>query len=132
MLRDCTESLSEGAEDLRGPWQQTEDGQTGHVERIEQCGNRIVVTAAGVIHDITTDGRLSGASNDVRPSSIRPFELCVRTSATTQWRGGRVEFFVFGGPHVVSRYRDGGELVWEYPQFGTTRMKRICRLPADG
>lgn len=130
ILRDCTEPLPEGAEDLRGLWQQAEGGRAGHVERVEQCGNRVVITAAGVIHDLTTDGRLAGASNDVRPVQIGPFELCLRTSATTEWKDGHLEFYAFGGPLVVSRYLDGELLVWEYPQFGTTRMRRICQIPS--
>ena len=27
-----------------------------HVERIEQCGNRLVVTGGGVVHDMVVDG----------------------------------------------------------------------------
>jgi hypothetical protein len=130
-LKYCREPLSEGARDLRGLWQHVDGGPMGHLERIEQCGNRVVVTSSGVIHDLTTDGKLAGASDDVRPVSIGPFEFCIRTSATTKWREGRLEFYALGGPHVVSRYLDGDELVWEYPGIGTTRMKRICKLPPD-
>ena len=39
--------------------------------------------AAGVIHDLTSDGKLAGALNDVRPLKVGPFDLCIRTSATT-------------------------------------------------
>lgn len=96
VLRDCTEPLPEGASDFRGLWQQIEGGRQGHVERIEQCGNRVVVTAAGLVHDLTTDGELSGASNDVTPVNIGPLKSCVRTSATTRWNNGRLEFYAFG------------------------------------
>jgi hypothetical protein len=128
ILRGCTEPLSEGSDDLRGLWQQVEGGRAGHVERVEQCGNRIVVTSSGVIHDLTTDGKRSGASNDVRPMKIGPFNFCIRTSATTEWKNNRLEFYAFGGPLVVSRFMRDGDLYWDYPGIGRTRMKRICRL----
>ena len=121
----------EGADDLRGLWQQTEGGRVGHVERIEQCGNRVVVTAGGLIHDMTGDGKLSGSSNDVGRFRLGPLRLCVRTSATTEWHEKQLHFYAFGGPHVVSRYLEGDELVWIYPSFGATRMQRICKLPSS-
>lgn len=130
ILRGCTETLSSGATDLRGLWQQVgEGGMAGHVERIEQCGNRVVVTAAGIIHDLTTDDHLSGSSNDVEPMMIGGKRICIRSSATTAWKDGRLEFYAFGGPRVVQRYLEGNELIWEYPGNGRTRMKRICQLP---
>ena len=88
-----------------------------------------VVTSSGLIHDLTTDGKLSGSSDDVRPLSIGPFDFCIRTSATTEWHDGRLEFYALGGPRVVTRFLDDGDLVWEYPGIGTTRMRRICKLP---
>ena len=131
-LRDCKEPLSDDTVDLRGLWQQAEGGRVGHIERIEQCGNRVVVTSSGVIHDLTTDGKLSGASDDVRGLRLGPLDLCIRTSATTEWHDGELKFFAFGGPHVVSRYlNEAGDLMWKYPGIGTTRMKRICKLPDE-
>jgi len=66
VLAGCTEPLVEGAPDLRGHWKVVEvevDGAKdpnhpvlGHEQRIEQCGNRLVVTAAGIIHDMRCDG----------------------------------------------------------------------------
>ncbi|GIS69555.1 MAG: hypothetical protein CM1200mP9_03760 [Gammaproteobacteria bacterium] len=121
----------EGADDLRGLWQQTSGGRVGHIERIEQCGNRFVVTAGGLIHDMTGDGKLSGSSNDVGRFPLGPLRLCLRTSATTEWHEKKLHFYAFGGPRVVSRYMEGDELVWIYPGFGVTRMKRICKLPSS-
>ena len=131
ILRGCTEPLMEGADDLRGLWQQTSGGRVGHIERIEQCGNRFVVTAGGLIHDMTGDGKLSGSSNDVGRFPLGPLRLCLRTSATTEWHEKKLHFYAFGGPRVVSRYMEGDELVWIYPGFGVTRMKRICKLPSS-
>ena len=58
VLSGCTEPVIEGAPDQRGMWQVTDVEVNGapdpirHVQRIEQCGDRLVVTAAGVIHDM--------------------------------------------------------------------------------
>ena len=131
ILAGCTEPLVEGATDLRGLWTIKEGsaGRTGHFERIEQCGNRFVVTSGGLIHDMTTDGKLTGASDDVRPVSLGSIDLCIRTSATTEWIDGRLQFYALGLVPVVSRYMENGDYKWDYPSFGTTTMKRICRLP---
>ena len=130
ILAGCTEPLPEGATDMRGLWMATRsDGSPGHIERIEQCGNRYVVTSSGVVHDMTTDGQLSGASNDVRPLTVGPLNLCIRTSATTQWINGRLQFKAMGLVEVVNRYMENGQLKWEYPGRGTTTMNRICELP---
>ena len=51
ILAECTEPLPEGAADIRGLWKGVEGGHIGHVERVEQCGNRTVVTSSGIIHD---------------------------------------------------------------------------------
>ena len=52
ILADCTEPLSEGAADIRGLWQGVAGGRVGQVERVEQCGSRVVVTSSGIIHDM--------------------------------------------------------------------------------
>ena len=57
---------------------------------------------------------------------------CPRTSASMIWQDKVLNFHVFGwGPVVVRRYLDGDQLIWEYVDGGTTRMKRICRLPEE-
>lgn len=133
ILAGCTEPLSEGAVDFRGLWriEQGSPGRPGHFERIEQCGNRFVVTAGGAVHDMTTDGKLAGASNDVFPRKLGPFDLCIRTTATTKWVEGRLEFYALGLVHIVTRYIEDGKYKWDYPRLGTTTMERICTLP-DG
>jgi alpha-beta hydrolase superfamily lysophospholipase len=83
---------------------------------------RIVVTSSGIIHDIRADGTLAHGANDVNPS-------CMRIFAAGQWVRGVFELHPFGGPALVRRRRDGDELVWDYPGIGTTRMRRICRVP---
>jgi len=126
VLKGCTEPLPEGAEDLRGLWQSIDPKLPEHVERIEQCGDRVVVTAQGVIHDHSTDM----LSDDVAPIEIGPLLFCIRSSqATTSWIGGKLHFKLFGGPTVVRRYIEDGVYQWEHPAFGNIKMKRACKLP---
>ncbi len=124
VLADCGEPLAEGVVDMRGLWL-AHTGLVGHVERIEQCGNRTVVTAGGVIHDFRTDGTLANGSRDIEPP------LCVNTFVSIEFREGAMEFSPFGLPYtIVTRRMDGDELVWTYPRIeGEVRMKRICELP---
>ena len=51
ILASCTELLPPGADDIRGLWRGVEGDHVGHVERVEQCGHRTVVTSSGIIHD---------------------------------------------------------------------------------
>ena len=126
ILKDCTEPLPEGAQDIRGLWQSVDSQFPDHVERIEQCGDRVVVTALGVIHDHTPDT----LSNDVAPMEIGPLTFCMRTSqATTTWIDNKLHFKLFGGPTVVQRYIENGIYQWTHPRFGNIKMKRICKLP---
>src|SRR5215469_8143281 len=66
ILAGCEAELSDGAPDLRGIWKVvavTVNGTAvadhpavGHVQRVEQCGDRLVVTAGGIVHDMRCDG----------------------------------------------------------------------------
>ena len=134
ILAECTEPLVAGADDIRGLWRGVE-GRVGHVERIEQCGRRVVVTSSGIIHDYGPNSTLGENTNDTEGSVVfriggRPY--CPRTSASMIWNQGILDFHIFGwGPVVVRRYRDGKQLVWEYADGSVTRMDRICTLPED-
>ncbi len=134
VIAECTEPLVEGAQDIRGLWQ-AESGKVGHVERIEQCGDRTVITTEGIVHDLGTNATGGIQSNDTEGSvlfSAGSKDFCLRTSATAIWRNEKLEFNAFGfGPVVVYRYLDGEQLVWEYADGSTTRMNRICELPED-
>jgi hypothetical protein len=134
ILRECTEPLPAGATDIRGLWSGV-TGNVGHVERVEQCGSRVVVTSSGVIHDYGPNSTAHPNTNDTEGAvlfSIGDREYCPRTSASMIWNKGVLEFHVFGwGPVVVRRYLDGEQLVWEYADGSVTRMNRICRLPEE-
>ncbi|MCP5067816.1 MAG: hypothetical protein GY946_14745 [bacterium] len=133
ILAECTEPLAPGAADIRGLWLGVEGEHLGHVERIEQCGRRTVVTSSGLIHDSGPNSTLGENSNDTEGAvlfTIGGKEYCPRTSASMIWNDGVLDFHVFGwGPVVVQRYLDGKQLVWEYAHGSTTRMDRICTLP---
>jgi hypothetical protein len=138
ILADCTEPLVEGADDMRGLWigvSGDENAKIGHLERVEQCGDRTVITAAGIIHDAGTNRTGGLNSNDTEGSvlfTIGDKQYCNRTSASAVWRDRKLEFNVFGwGPVVVRRYMDGDQLVWEYADGSTTKMDRLCKLPEE-
>lgn len=135
ILADCTEPLAAGAQDIRGLWRGVAGGHTGHVERIEQCGGRTVITTAGIIHDYGPNSTAQWNTDDTEGSvlfTIGDREFCMRTSASMVWNDGVLDFHAFGwGPVVVRRYLDGEQLVWEYADGSATRMERICKLPED-
>jgi hypothetical protein len=130
ILAGCTEPLVAGAPDLRGTWRAVEvtwktgdppaaDPVLDHVERIEQCGNRVCITSAGIIHDMRADGTAEHGVNDVTPagqpiSVVCTFEDGIHTLRPVGMDG--VE---------VTRRLDGDQLVWDYGPFFTARLERI-------
>jgi len=133
VLAGCTEPLHPDAPDLRGLWQVgrvERDGQVltdhrlnEHVERIEQCGDRVVVTSEGVIHDMRADGTLENGVNDVAgPDLTQP----IRVAAA--FNEGRLDLHPFGvqagKPPLVTREIVDGVLVWHYGPFKVT-MRRV-------
>ncbi|HCQ82866.1 MAG TPA: hypothetical protein DIT66_08570 [Rhodobiaceae bacterium] len=135
VLAQCTEPLHAEADDIRGLWRGVAGTHIGHVERIEQCGSRTVVTAAGIIHDYGPNATGGLNTNDTEGNvmfTLGGREYCPRTSASMIWEDGILNFYAFGwGPKAVRRYRDGDQLVWEYIDGSQTRMERICTLPAE-
>jgi hypothetical protein len=135
ILADCTEPLPPEADDIRGLWLGVEGRYIGHVERVEQCGHRTVITAAGIIHDYGPNSTGGLNTNDTEGGTsftISGKAYCPRTSASMIWQDKVLNFHVFGwGPVVVRRYLDGDQLIWEYLDGSTTRMKRICQLPQE-
>lgn len=127
VLANCTEPLADGATDMRGLWL-SYSGIEGHVERIEQCGDRVVITSTGIIHDFHADGTLANGSRDIEPPR------CINTAVSVKFNNeGVLNFSPFGLPvTIVTRRMDEDELVWTYPAIDEdVRMRRICALP-DG
>lgn len=133
ILRDCTEPLSEGADDIRGLWRAISGARIGHVERVEQCGERVVITTAGVIHDYGPNSSAGFNTNDTEGTvlfSVGNREFCARSSASMIWEDGVLNFYAFGwGPRVVRRYLEGDLLIWEYADGSINKMERLCHLP---
>lgn len=132
VLAQCTEPLSADVADIRGLWVGS-TGNVGHVERVEQCGTRLVVTSSGIIHDSGPNSTGGYNSNDTLGAvlfTIGDREYCPRTSAGAFWNNGVAEFRVLGWvPVVVKRYMDDEQAVWEYADGSVTRMDRLCQLP---
>lgn len=128
VLAYCSEPIAAGFPDLRGLWL-AYTGPIGHVERIEQCGDRFVITTAGIIHDFHADGTLANGSRDVEGVHNN----CVNTWAAISVDDSAVlRFHPFGlsGITIVRRWLVGDELYWDYPAFEEpVRMRRICQLP---
>ena len=130
VLAACGEPLVDGAPDLRGMWKAIDVTVNGapappehrgwrHFQRIEQCGDRIVITAGGVIHDMRADGTMENGVHDV---AERDFVTPITVVAT-------YEDFVHvlrpvGIPIEVRRRRDGAALVFDYAGGVSFRLER--------
>jgi len=134
VLAGCDDALAAGAPDLRGMWKvvdaYTDDGPLPaehliwqHVERIEQAGNRAVVTADGIIHDMVADGTYEHGVNDVMAIDFTtPIEVAA------SYEDGVLVLRPRGLDGVeVRRWREGEELVWRYHTLFTTRSVRVDR-----
>ena len=96
----------------------------GHVERIEQSGNRVVITAGGVIHDMFVDGTVENGVNDVNAGSGTAIHVAA------DFKNGQLRFRPNGKRVVVvNRYLDGEELVWRYGPFWNRLVRLTEPLP---
>lgn len=85
----------------------------GHVQRIEQCGDRLVVTAGGVVHDMRCDGTEAHGVHDVA-------ELDKTTPITVvaTYEDGVHVLRPVGLPGIeVTRRLEGDRLIWTYVGF---------------
>ncbi len=130
ILASCSEPLVAGAPDLRGMWQVTEvevDGARApethpvyrHFERVEQSGDRLVVTAGGVIHDMRCDGTIEHGVHDVAQLD---FETPITVVAT--YEDGVHVLRPVGIPVEITRRREGDDMIWGYVGF-TARLRRV-------
>jgi hypothetical protein len=130
ILDGCADPLPAGAPDLRGMWQVTEVEVAGapapgthpafrHFERVEQSGDRLVVTAGGVIHDMRCDGTVERGVHDVAQVD---FETPITVVAT--YENGLHVLRPAGIPVEITRRRDGDDMIWAYVGF----TARLCRI----
>jgi hypothetical protein len=130
VLAGCDEPLVAGAPDLRGLWRVVEvEWKLGdppdpipvadHVERIEQAGDRICVTAGGVVHDMRADGTEANGVHDVASADGRQIHV------VATYEDGVHVLRPIGMPDVeVTRRLDGDTLVWSYGPLFTARLAR--------
>ncbi|MEY2458587.1 MAG: hypothetical protein QOG30_417 [Acidimicrobiaceae bacterium] len=130
-LEHCDDPLVSGAPDLRGIWRAVSvdwasgappdpDPIGGHVERIEQCGDRVCITSAGVVHDMRADGTAENGVNDVAAGGGQAI------SVVCTFEDGVHVLRPVGLPGIeVTRRLDGDQLVWSYGPMFTARLERL-------
>ena len=142
ILAGCTEPRPDGAPDIDGFWQTIEvvvAGSTvddhpalGHVQRVEQRGDRLVVTGGSIIHDMRCDGTIENGVHDVAE-----FDKSTEIHVIASYEDGvhvlRPQGFDLGpdtDPIEVRRYRQGEHMIWDYLGF-TARLKRLAPSETD-
>lgn len=132
VLAGCDEPLVAGAPDLRGLWQAVaatragepvaaDDPLMAYVERIEQAGDRVIVTAGGVVHDMVADGSYERGVNDVMGAD---FTTPLVVAAT--FEDGTLVLRPRDLDGVeVHRWRDGDQLVWRYHVLFEARLEHV-------
>ncbi len=129
VLAACADPLVDGAPDLRGTWRTIEvlvEGEPvpdhpalGHVQRIEQASDRVVVTGGGIIHDMRCDGTLERGVHDVAE-----FDKTTPIHVAATFEDGVHVLRPQGMDIEVRRWRDGAHLMWQYLGF-TARLERV-------
>ena len=134
ILGGCSDPLAPGVPDLRGVWRAVSvawkggtppqpDPMADHVERIEQCGDRVCITANGIIHDMRADGTVEHGVDDVAAAGGMP----IRVVCT--FEDGVHTLRPVGIPGVVvTRRLDGPQMVWDYGPMFVARLERVESL----
>ena len=133
VLARCTEPLVEGAPDLRGIWRAIRAQREGepvpagdyiysYVERIEQCGDRIVDMGGGTIADARADGSFAHAVKDV---SVWDYTTPIQAVASYEERVFILRpVLIHALPFTISwlkvtrRLDADGHMVWTRPDRG--------------
>jgi hypothetical protein len=133
VLAGCRDPLVAGAPDLRGTWKVvdafTDDGPLAadhpiwqHVERVEQAGDRVVVTSSGIVHDMRVDGTYENGVHDV---AAVDFTTPIEVAAS--YEDGVLVLRPKDMPGVeVRRWLEDDTLVWRYHTVFTTRSVRTA------
>lgn len=127
VLDGCDEPLVEGAVDMRGRWKVVEvtmngkstDRMVGVVQRIEQCGNRVVVSTSSVTHDMRCDGTYENGVNDMGEAAAGGRLISVAAS----FENGVHILRPKGVPITVEREIIDGELIWRYGPIWTRSVR---------
>tara|TARA_B100000131_G_scaffold110559_1_gene107482 strand:- start:1113 stop:1721 length:609 start_codon:yes stop_codon:yes gene_type:complete len=120
ILAECTEPLAEGVVDMRGLWLGVSDGDE-HLERIEQCGNRVVITAFGIVHDFRVDGTLKNGARDVGI-------VCNNFNSAIHFdEEGVMVFRLFDLFDTVFREMRNEQMIFTFINGNEISTKRICQ-----
>jgi hypothetical protein len=129
VLAGCTDPIVDDAPDMRGMWKVIDvlvDGASipehrilGSLQRIEQCGDRVTITAGGIIHDMRCDGTEEHGVNDVAE-----FDKQTPITVVATFEDGVHVLRPVGIPVEVKRWRDGNDLMWQYVGV-TCRLTRV-------
>ncbi len=130
VLGDCAEPLSENAIDMRGHWKvvestangQPSERQLGQIQRIEQCGNRVIVASSGVTHDMRCDGTYENGVNDIGARALGGRKISVAAT----FEDGVHILRPKGMPQMtVERELKDGDLIWRYGPTAVLRLERV-------
>ena len=132
-LAECDDDLAPGAPDLRGIWRavaaSAADGTPlpedhpirGHVERVEQAGDRVIVTSSGIVHDMVADGTYEHGVDDV---AALDFTTRIRVAAS--FEDGVLVLRPQGLDGVeIRRWRDRDRMVWRYHSAFEVVLERV-------
>ncbi len=135
ILGGCDEPRVGGAPDLDGYWRtvevligdepQPDHPAVGHVQRIEQRGDRVIVTAGGVIHDMRCDGTIDHGVHDVAE-----FDKTTEIHVVATYEDGVHVLRPQGLDIEVRRHRQGAHLIWDYVGF-TARLEFLAPSDTD-
>jgi hypothetical protein len=129
ILAGCSDPLVDGAPDLRGWWKTVEvlvDGEpqpghpaVGHIQRVEQAADRLIVTGGGIIHDMRCDGTEANGVHDVAE-----FDKTTEIHVIATYEDRVHVLRPLGMPIEVKRWREGPDMMWQYLGF-TARLERL-------
>ena len=132
VLANCADALEKDVPDFRGLWRAIDVRVNGevapaqlkvwqHLERIEQAGNRVVITAGGVVHDMYADGTFENGVNDVMAADFK-----TQISVAATFENDVLVLRPRGLDGVeIKRWLEGEHLIWEYSTFFTVRLERL-------
>ena len=114
---------------MRGLWKVVESRANGEpskmmlgsVQRIEQCGNRVIVAGGGVTHDMRCDGTYENGVNDIGERSSGGRRIIVAAS----FENGVHVLRPKGMDITVEREMVDGDLVWRYGPTMVLRLERV-------
>ena len=97
----------------------------GHIQRVEQADDRVVVTGGGVVHDMRCDGTLDHGVHDVAE-----FDKVTVIRVVATYEDGVHVLRPQGMDIEVKRWRDGEDMMWQYVGF-TARLRHLGPPDAD-